>query len=34
MPFSSFSYFSNVDISLLFTFAVGSLAVYGVILSG
>jgi NADH:ubiquinone oxidoreductase subunit H len=34
MPFCSLGFFSNVDISLLFIFAVSSLGVYGVILSG
>jgi len=34
IPFTSFSFFTNVNLSLLFLFAVGSLAVYGVILSG
>jgi NADH:ubiquinone oxidoreductase subunit H len=34
MPLSSISYFANVNLSLLFTFALGGLAVYGVILSG
>jgi NADH-quinone oxidoreductase subunit H len=34
LPFSSFAFFANVNISLLFIFAVSGLAVYGVILSG
>jgi NADH-quinone oxidoreductase subunit H len=34
IPFSTFSFFSNVDVSLFFVFAISSLAVYGVILSG
>jgi NADH-quinone oxidoreductase subunit H len=34
MPFSTNSFYANIDISLLFIFAVSSLAVYGVILSG
>jgi len=34
MPFSINSFYTNIDISLLFIFAVSSLAVYGVILSG
>jgi len=34
MPFSTYSFFTNVNLSLLFVFAVSSLAVYGVILSG
>ena len=34
IPFSTFGFFTNVDISLLFIFAVSSLGVYGVILSG
>jgi NADH-quinone oxidoreductase subunit H len=34
MPFSGISFFTNVDPSLLFIFAISSLAVYGVILSG
>jgi NADH-quinone oxidoreductase subunit H len=34
IPFTSFSYFTNINISLLFVFAVSGLAVYGVIISG
>ena len=34
IPFSEMSFFVNVDISLFFIFAVSSLAVYGIILSG
>jgi NADH-quinone oxidoreductase subunit H len=34
IPFSSKAYFVNLDIGLLFLFAVSSLGVYGVILSG
>ena len=34
IPFSTFGFFTNIDISLLFIFAVSSLGVYGVILSG
>jgi NADH-quinone oxidoreductase subunit H len=34
LPFSSFGYFANIDISLFFIFAVSGLAVYGIILSG
>jgi len=34
IPFATLSYFVNIDISLFFIFAVSSLAVYGVILSG
>jgi NADH-quinone oxidoreductase subunit H len=34
IPFSTTSFFSNVNPSVLFVFAVSSLAVYGVILSG
>jgi len=34
IPFSKFAFFTNVDISVLFIFAVSSLAVYGIILSG
>jgi NADH:ubiquinone oxidoreductase subunit H len=34
MPFSNFAFFANIDISLLFIFAVSGLAVYGIILSG
>jgi NADH-quinone oxidoreductase subunit H len=34
IPFSSISYYTNIDISVLFIFAISSLAVYGVILSG
>jgi NADH-quinone oxidoreductase subunit H len=34
LPFSSFSFFADVNVSLLFIFAISGLAVYGVILSG
>jgi NADH:ubiquinone oxidoreductase subunit H len=34
MPFSFSGFFSSIDLSLLFFFAVGSLGVYGIILSG
>jgi len=34
IPFSTFGFFANIDLSLLFIFAVSSLAVYGIILSG
>jgi NADH-quinone oxidoreductase subunit H len=34
MPLSNFAFFANIDISLLFIFAVSGLAVYGIILSG
>jgi len=34
LPFNSFCYFADVNISLLFLFAVSGLTVYGVILSG
>ena len=34
IPFTSFGYFANVNISLIFIFAVSGLAVYGVIVSG
>jgi len=34
IPFSTSSFFTNIDLSLLFLFAVSSLSVYGVILSG
>jgi NADH-quinone oxidoreductase subunit H len=34
IPFSSMSFFTNINLSLLFIFAVSSLGVYGVILSG
>lgn len=34
MPFSTFGFFTNINLSLLFIFAISSLAVYGVILSG
>ena len=34
LPFNSFCYFANINVSLLFIFAVSGLAVYGVILSG
>jgi NADH-quinone oxidoreductase subunit H len=34
VPFNGMSFFTNIDISVLFLFAISSLAVYGVILSG
>jgi len=34
IPFSSYCFFANVDLSLFFIFAVSGLAVYGIILSG
>ena len=34
LPFSEASWFVNLDIGLLFVFAISSLGVYGVILSG
>jgi NADH-quinone oxidoreductase subunit H len=34
IPFSTIGFFTNIDISVLFIFAVSSLGVYGVILSG
>lgn len=34
IPFSTAGFFANIDISLMFVFAVSSLAVYGIILSG
>jgi NADH-quinone oxidoreductase subunit H len=34
IPFSTYGFFANIDLSLLFVFAVSSLAVYGIILSG
>jgi len=34
IPFSSFSFFANVNLSLMFVFAASALGVYGVILSG
>jgi len=34
IPFSFFSFFTNINVSLLFTFAISALGVYGVILSG
>jgi NADH-quinone oxidoreductase subunit H len=34
IPFSNNGFFTNIDLSLLFIFAVSSLSVYGVILSG
>jgi NADH-quinone oxidoreductase subunit H len=34
IPFSSFSFFSNINLGLLFLFALGGLAVYGILLSG
>jgi NADH-quinone oxidoreductase subunit H len=34
LPFSSYCFFANVNISLLFIFAISGIAVYGVILSG
>tara|TARA_B110000008_G_C16945302_1_gene554160 strand:- start:1579 stop:1959 length:381 start_codon:yes stop_codon:yes gene_type:complete len=34
IPFSFFSFFANINLGLLFIFAVSALGVYGVILSG
>lgn len=34
IPFSESGFFANIDISLLFVFAVSGIAVYGIILSG
>jgi len=34
LPFNSFSFFADVNLSLLFIFAISGLAVYGFILSG
>jgi len=34
LPFGSFCFFADVNISILFIFAISGLAVYGVILSG
>jgi NADH-quinone oxidoreductase subunit H len=34
LPFSSYCFFADVNLSLLFIFAISGLAVYGVILSG
>ena len=34
LPFNSFCFFIDINISLLFIFAISGLAVYGVILSG
>lgn len=34
IPFSYLGFFANIDLGLLFLFGVGSLAVYGIILSG
>jgi len=34
IPFSNYGFFCNIDLSVLFLFAISSLAVYGVILSG
>jgi NADH-quinone oxidoreductase subunit H len=34
IPFSSSGFFANVDLSLLFIFAMSGLGVYGIILSG
>ena len=34
IPFSNFGFFANINISVLFIFAVSSLGVYGIILSG
>ena len=34
IPFSSFGFFANIDLSLMFVFAVSGLTVYGIILSG
>jgi NADH-quinone oxidoreductase subunit H len=34
IPFSPFGFFANIDLSLMFIFAVSGLGVYGIILSG
>jgi NADH-quinone oxidoreductase subunit H len=34
IPFSNYSFYSSIDLSVLFIFAVSSLSIYGVILSG
>jgi NADH-quinone oxidoreductase subunit H len=34
LPFSSLGFFANIDLSLMFVFAVSGLGVYGIILSG
>jgi NADH-quinone oxidoreductase subunit H len=34
LPFSSYCFFTDINLSLLFIFAVSGVAVYGVILSG
>ena len=34
LPFCSFGFFANIDLSLMFIFAVSGLGVYGIILSG
>ena len=34
IPFSEIGFFANIDISLLFVFAISGIAVYGIILSG
>jgi NADH-quinone oxidoreductase subunit H len=34
IPFCSFGFFANIDLSLMFVFAVSGLGVYGIILSG
>jgi NADH:ubiquinone oxidoreductase subunit H len=34
MPFSLTAWFADIDLGLLFLFAVSGLAVYGIILSG
>jgi NADH-quinone oxidoreductase subunit H len=34
LPFNTFCFFADVNISILFIFAISGLAVYGVILSG
>ena len=34
IPFSSISYYTNIDFSVLFIFAISSLAVYGIITAG
>ena len=34
IPFSTFSFFVDINIALLFLFAVSSLGVYGIIISG
>lgn len=34
LPFSSIGFFCNIDLSLMFIFAISGLGVYGIILSG